>query len=181
MYRHASTQGQATFASFTNLMGKEIEYAWSPNPTVKQEVDLHTHEVRRAHKALARGRRRPGIPTAKAPAATPAAAAAVASANQCPKSLFPLPEASPLPGWQAAFLELSAELPGDLEYAAAVSHVRSRGLQARRPGCQSGREPVPHLDQCEGCHEAGGAGQLATPNMVERVGDQQIDLAPWAE
>jgi hypothetical protein len=182
VYCHASTQGQSTFASFVNLMGNEIEYAWSPSTTAKQEVDAHTHEVRRAHKASPEADAGPGIPTSKAPATTPLAAA---STNQCPKSPFPLPEASPLPGWQAAFPELSPSYQ-EIWNTRMPSHTYDHAISKLGvAGANPAASQYLTSDQCEGCHEAGGAGQLATPHMVERVvrdgGEQQIDLAPWAE
>ncbi|HWO22152.1 MAG TPA: hypothetical protein VNO30_25490 [Kofleriaceae bacterium] len=171
VYCHASAQGQSTFSSFVNLMGKEIEYVWSPSPATQRDIDAHSHEVRRAHKDSPEADTGPGVP----------AAGATAAGSQCPKSPFPLPAASPLPGWRETFPELgpsyqeiwNSRLPSHT-YDHAISRL---GVPGQRPSASQ----YLTSDQCEGCHEAGGAGQLATPHMVERVGSEQIDLSPWAE
>jgi hypothetical protein len=166
VYCHASAQGQSTFASFVNLMGTEIQYPWRPGTESEIEVDAHSHAMARRLGAT------PG---------SVAAAASAGSTASCPNSPFPLPAADPLPGWKAAFPELDpsyqdiwrARLPSQT-YDHAVSTL---GV----PGAAASANQFLTSDQCEGCHEGGGAGQLTTPNMIERVGATQIDLTPWAE
>jgi hypothetical protein len=171
VYCHASAQGQSTFASFDNLMGTEIAYPWSPAATAERAFDTHTHQVRRRASKV----------SSEASTATAALPASPASSNQCPKSPFPLPEASPLPGWKAAFPALDPSYQ-DVWDSRLPSHTYDHTISRLGvPGATPAASQFLTSDQCEGCHEAGGAGQLATPNMVEKVGTQQIDLAPWAE
>ncbi|HEX4417903.1 MAG TPA: hypothetical protein VH165_08390 [Kofleriaceae bacterium] len=192
VYCHASAQGQATFASFTNLMGKEIAYPWSPSAAGETEVDAHTHALphllhlrkvageSRAPATHLRAQDSGGGLGAGSSAGSPGAGTGSA-ANQCPENPFPLPDADALPGWRAAFPEL------DLSYAEIwssrlPSHTYDHAVSKLGvPGAPPVASEFVTSDQCEGCHEAGGAGQLATPNMIERVGAQQIDLTPWAE
>jgi len=169
VYCHASAQGQSTFASFDNLMGREIAYPWSPATAAVSGFDAHTHQVRRR------------VATAASPTTTSAIAAAPASPNQCPKSPFPLPEASPIPGWKAAFPALDPSYQ-DVWDSRLPSHTYDHTVSRLGvPDAIPAASQFLTSDQCEGCHEAGGAGQLATPNMVAKVGSQQVDLAPWAE
>jgi hypothetical protein len=199
VYCHASAQGQATFASFGNLMGTEIEYPWSPAATANNDFDAHTHQLRRgAHKAFPtggagalrlQGSEVPpgGTSTGSAStgsgsaALTSAASATTASGGQCPQSPFPLPGAALLPGWKAAFPALDPSYQ-EVWNSRLPSHTYDHTISKLGvPGAAAAASQFVTSDQCEGCHEGGGAGQLATPNMVERVGDKQIDLAPWAE
>lgn len=171
VYCHASAQGQSTFVSFVNLMGTQIEYPWSPSAESEIEVDPHTHAVRRrAHARQA--------PATAEPAVHLRAASA---AGQCPQNPFPLPEAEPLPGWTTAFPELDPGYP-EIWNGRLPSHTYDHAVSRLGvPGAVASASQFVTSDQCEGCHEGGGAGQLATPNMIERVGRQQIDLTPWAE
>jgi hypothetical protein len=173
-YCHASAQGQLTFASFVNLMGTEIEYPWSPSAGGAIEADAHGHaRLRQVHGRAAAGQ-----------AAVPGVHRAMQGGDageRCPDSPFPLPEDDPLPGWKATFPELdpsyqeiwNTRLPSHT-YDHAISRL---GVSGAVPSASQ----FVTSDQCEGCHEGGGAGQLTTPNMIERVGQQQIDLTPWAE
>jgi hypothetical protein len=186
-YCHASAQGQLTFASFGNLMGTEIEYPWSPTSTAESEFDAHTHKVRRrlrAHRAALPAEIGPPADAGTGSAAREsrtAEAPATASTNQCSQNPFPLPGASPLPGWQQTFPELDPSYQ-EIWNSRLPSHTYDHTISKLGvPGVAAASSQFLTSDQCEGCHEAGGAGQLATPNMVERVGSQQIDLAPWAE
>jgi hypothetical protein len=155
VYCHASAQGQTTFASFKNLLGQEIRYPWVPESSSTVDFDDHQR-----------------LATAPARAV---------SKDADPRSPFPSPRSEPLPGFQQTFPELdppysevwAAQLPSQ-----TWDHVPSRiGVDGVPP--QSSMFLT--SDQCEGCHEAGGSGQLDLPYMVVQRGDDQIDLAPWAE
>jgi hypothetical protein len=41
VYCHASAQGEGTFASFDNLLGREIRYAWIPTASAQLDFDDH--------------------------------------------------------------------------------------------------------------------------------------------
>lgn len=181
VYCHASAQGQSTFASFVNLMGTEIQYPWRPSADAETEVDTHTHAMlRRAH-----NRKQPASSPASAvhvrAASTVSASAATTTAGQCPSNPFPLPEAEALPGWSTTFPELDPAYQ-DIWASRLPSHTYDHAISRLGvPGASASASQFVTSDQCEGCHEGGGAGQLATPNMIERVGQQQLDLTPWAE
>jgi len=184
VYCHASAQGQATFASFGNLMGTEIEYPWSREITAESDVDTHTHKVRRlrVHRSSP-----PADTGAPAGAGTGSGALPISDAhalsptNQCLPTPFPLPEESPLAGWKKTFPELDPSYQ-EVWNSRLPSHTYDHTISMLGvPGAEPHASQFLTSDQCEGCHEGGGAGQLTTPNMVERVGNTQIDLAPWAE
>jgi hypothetical protein len=168
VYCHASAQGQATFASFVNLMGTEIQYAWSPTPSMESGFDAHTHNLR---------------PRVSALAATPQVGASTTTSSPalCLQNPFPLPIASPLPGWATTFPELDPSYQ-EIWDSRLPSHTYDHAISTLGvPGADPSSSQFVTADQCEGCHEGGGASQLATPNMIARVGSTQIDLAPWAE
>lgn len=157
VYCHSSAQGQSTFASFTNLLGDEIQYAWKPIAATGDEVEQHAPAEQKM-------RRKKG--------------------SENPRAPFPMPRDlnNPLPGFRSAFPELNpsfedvwaSRLP-----AQTYDHTESRvGV----PGADPKRDEFLTSDQCQSCHEAGGSGQLDTPYMVEREADgTQVDISPWAE
>lgn len=157
VYCHASAQGENTFSSFGNIMGTEIEYPWTPTPTT-------THDHQDHPKAESDPR--------------PAAAG---QGEQGPRAPFPTPRATPLPGWSDTFTALDppyADVWATRLPAQTWDHVVSKlGVDGHDPK----HSQYLTSDQCEGCHEAGGGGQLDPPYMVVKDGDTQIDLSPWAE
>lgn len=165
VYCHASAQGQTTFSSFTNILGKEIRYRWIP--TAKAEFEYDEHERTRPLRALK-------VP---APMASP-------SPSPGPRAPFPAPRPleAPLPGFTQTFPELNPPYQ-DVWASRLPAHTWDHAES------QVGLKDVPPRhslfltsDQCESCHEAGGSGQLDRPYMVvkDRQG-RQIDLSPWAE
>lgn len=152
VYCHASAQGENTFSSISNILGREIEYRWRPTPTAAFDHDDHD-----------RG---------------PPPAAANTEQSRGP---FPDPLAAPLPLFASTFTALGTtyqqvwdgRLPAQT-WDHAVSMVGVEGVPPEHSTFLTS-------DQCEGCHEAGGSGQLALPHMVVKDGDAQIDLSPWAE
>lgn len=162
VYCHASAQGEPTFASFSNLLGQEINYRWTPVASPGPDTEDHPRRTREVAKAAG-------------PEAAPA------EGNQCSNSPFPSPRSEPLPGFRAAYPQLSpaydevwdTRLPSH-----SWDHVPSRlGI----PQVASSTSQFLTSDQCEGCHEAGGSGQLDPPYMVEQAGETQVDVSPWAE
>lgn len=156
-YCHASAQGESTFASFTNLLGQEIRYPWTPQMLPKGAPlppDFDEH-----------------------------ARAQAAPTSTCPSNPFPLPRDmdNPLPGYQQRFPELNptynevweTRLPSRT-WDHAVSHLGNASVAPASSQYLTS-------DQCEGCHEAGGSGQLAVPYMVEEGPRGQTDLSPFAE
>ncbi len=152
VYCHASAQGENTFSSLSNIMGTEIEYRW--RPTRSRAVDHDDH---------AKG------------------ADAAGGAAQSDRGPFPAPLDAPPPAFTAAFTDLgtvysqvwAGRLPAQT-WDHAVSMI---GVDGADPEAST----FLTSDQCEGCHEAGGSGQLERPYMVVDDGDAQIDLSPWAE
>ncbi len=161
VYCHASAQGQTTFSSFTNLLGQEILYSWRPQPST--EVDYDDHHRGTLAKALA--------------------ARVKAKKQSQMAGPFPLPreQGNPLPGFRETFPELN---PPYEEVWASRLPAQTWDHTVSRLGVK-GVPPESHQfltsDQCQGCHEAGGAGQLNLPYMVEKVGETQINLSEWAE
>jgi len=94
---------------------------------------------------------------------------------------FPTPRAAPPAEFAATFTDLGTEyaavwdgrLPAQT-WDHAVSKV---GVDGAPPD----HSTFLTSDQCQGCHEAGGAGQLDRPYMVVDDGGAQINLSPWAE
>lgn len=151
-YCHSSAQGQSTFASLNNVVGQEIRYAW--HPTTQTLIDFDDHD--RAVPAL------PGK-------------------DSCAPFPDPRRLGDPLPGFRQAFPRLdppyarvwNSRLPAQT-YDHAVSRLKV-------PGALPAHSQYVTSDQCQGCHEAGGSGQLDLPYMVARSGARQVDLSPWAE
>lgn len=87
----------------------------------------------------------------------------------------------PLPGFNETFPELkvsydqvwSSRLPAQT-WDHAVSKLGVKDSPDKASQYLSS-------DQCEGCHGASGAGQLARPNMVFQDRGQEVDLSAWAE
>ena len=162
VYCHASAQGQSTFASFTNLLGQELLYKWRPQPTASKHFDDHLKGA-----------------MAQAPEVPPEAGADPAQMA----GPFPLPRewGDPLPGFRQTFPELNppfeevwaTRLPAQT-YDHAVSRLGVKGVPPREHQFLTS-------DQCQGCHEAGGSGQLNLPYMVREVNKTQVDLSDWAE
>jgi hypothetical protein len=151
-YCHASAQGESTFASLGNVLGKEIRYAWRPTTLTKVDFDDH-------HRAAA------------------------LAAEKAPRAPFPAPRdpGDPLPGFREAFPHLDPAFERVWEGrlpAQTYDHVVSR---LKVPGVLPSHSQFVTSDQCQGCHEAGGSGQLDPPYMVAKKGARQIDLSPWAE
>ncbi len=171
VYCHASAQGEMTFASFDNILGHETRYEWRPSASANGTRaaaggDVHDDHSRQRTTALDQAR------TASDDADNP-------------RAPFPSPRSQPLSGFQAAFPELDppyqriwdSRLP-----AQTWDHVPSKlGVAGARPD----HSQFVTSDQCEGCHEAGGAGQLDQPYMVVPsplgAGAAPLDLSPWAE
>lgn len=161
VYCHASAQGQSTFSSFTNLLGQEILYKWRPQPAAPKDFDDHLK----------------GAMAQQAPAAPQQKAQAQMAGP------FPLPRewGDPLPGFRQTFPELNplyeevwaTRLPAQT-YDHAVSRLGVKGVPPREHQFLTS-------DQCQGCHEAGGSGQLRLPYMVQEVNKTQVDLSEWAE
>lgn len=154
VYCHASAQGQNTFSSFTNILGQEIRYAWLPDKP--KGVDVASHPQ------LAATRSRP---------------------DKNPRDPFPMPRpyGEPLSGFAETFPELNpsyeevwaTRLPAQTwDHAQSLVGVEGVPLEASQ---------FLTSDQCLGCHEAGGGGQLRVPYMVVEKGANQIDLSPYAE
>jgi hypothetical protein len=156
VYCHASAQGEGTFASFDNLLGREIRYAWVKDASPAQDFEDHA-------------RQQPSAPSAKA------------AADTDPRAPFPSPRSEPLPGFRQTFPELDppysevwdSRLPAQT-YDHTVAKLGPAGGKPRASEFLTS-------DQCQGCHEAGGSGQLDLPYMVAVDGENQIDLSPWAE
>lgn len=149
-YCHASAQGESTFASLNNVLGKEIRYAWRPAPQRLTDFDEHNR-------------------------------AATAPAGESSRGPFPDPLPRPLLRFREAFPQLSptyAQVWDSRLPARTYDHAVSR---VGAPGAVASQSQFVTSDQCEGCHEAGGSGQLDLPYMVAKEGDRQIDLSPWAE
>ncbi|MEZ4298723.1 MAG: hypothetical protein R3B70_27480 [Polyangiaceae bacterium] len=160
VYCHASAQGETTFASFDNILGREIEYAWTPEPSSGLDQEDHPRRVRhRAEKALK----------------------ASSEGDQCPNNPFPEPLAAAPADFRKAFPQMDPsynEVWGTRLPSHTYDHsISMLGVASVAPSSSQ----FLTSDQCEGCHEAGGAGQLAVPYMVEQAGDAKIDLSPWAE
>ncbi|MCA9540311.1 MAG: hypothetical protein KC620_15540, partial [Myxococcales bacterium] len=154
VYCHASAQGQNTFASFKNLLGTEIEYAWRPEKSLP--VDFEDHH----------GRKGPAQKVA---------------ADADPRAPFPSPLPAPWPSFRRTYTALdppyadvwASRLPAE-SWDHAVSLLGVDGQPDRRSQFLTS-------DQCEGCHSGGGRGQLKLPNMLVEVDGTQMDLTPWAE
>jgi len=159
VYCHASAQGQLTFSSFTNILGQEIQYDWSPAASKKKDFD--DHDRNKDHEKDE------------------------AKDSKCLPSPFPtqLPDGSPQPGFKATFPELnpsyqdvwSTRLPAQT-WDHAVSRLGDKTVKPEASQFLTS-------DQCQGCHEAGGQSQVM-PYMVVTSDDEaktQIDLSPWAE
>lgn len=153
VYCHASSQGQGTFSSFRNLLGQEIRYTWEPAPSTPHDVEEHER----------------------------AASAPAASVDAGMYGPFPAPREAPLPGFSQTFPQLNPrfeEVWASRLPSRTWDHVPSKlGVKGVPPG----HSTFLTSDQCEGCHEAGGSGQLQRPYMVELDGSQQVDLSPFAE
>lgn len=163
VYCHASAQGQTTFSSFTNLLGQEILYKWRPQPAERSDSDDHLrgtlaqeHEEQRRAQEVTQG---------------------------LMAGPFPLPRklGDPLPGFRETFPELNpaysevwaSRLPAQT-YDHAISRLGVKGVPPKLHQFLTS-------DQCQGCHEAGGSGQLHLPYMVQEVNQTQVDLSEWAE
>ncbi len=155
MYCHASAQGEGTFASFDNLLGREIRYAWVLTASAGPDVEDHA-------KAASLAAREP-------------------AADADPRAPFPSPRTDPLPGFRETFPELDpqySEVWASRLPAQTYDHaVAKLGPAFENPQASQ----FLTSDQCQGCHEAGGSGQLDLPYMVAVEGENQIDLSPWAE
>jgi hypothetical protein len=163
VYCHASAQGENTFASFDNILGQEIRYPWEPGSDTRPDTEDH----------------RRGL-LAEADANEDRSCAAARDDDENP---FPSPRADsdPLPGFQETFPELDppySEVWDTRLPAQTWDHAVSRvGV----PGVPPERSQFLTSDQCEGCHEAGGSGQLDLPYMVVERDGVQTDLSPRAE
>lgn len=152
VYCHASSQGENTFASISNILGAEIEYPWRAKATVTVDHEDHARGLGPTPKNAADDR-----------------------------GPFPQPRAAPPADFAKTFTDLgtaySAVWDGRLP-SQTWDHVVSKlGVEGIPPD----HSTFLTSDQCQGCHEAGGAGQLDQPYMVVDDGDQKIDLSPWAE
>ncbi len=151
-YCHASAEGENTFASISNILGAEIEYRWQPTPKVTYDHDDH-----------AKGLSKPPKNTDDS------------------RGPFPDPRGAPVDAFARAFTDLGTQYAavwdGRLP-AQTWDHVVSKvGVDGAPPE----HSTFLTSDQCLGCHEAGGAGQLERPYMVVDDGEVQVDLSPWAE
>ncbi len=167
VYCHASAQAQNTFVSFTNLLGQELRYDWVPAAATAAAtaagpigpIDDHDDHARRMSTA----------------------ALAATQAKDDPRAPFPTPRSSPLPGFRATFPELDPpyqEVWASRLPAQTWDHAVSRVGVAEVPPEHS---EFLTSDQCMGCHEAGGAGQLELPYMVVPSPAGELDLSPYAE
>lgn len=162
VYCHASAQGEATFASFDNIMGTEIQYPWTPSVSTRNDSEDHARRAEKSAPSTAVG---PAIP----------------SSTQCSTNPFPQPRREPLPGFRKAFPELDPPY-SEVWDTRLPSHTWDHAPSMLGvTGVAPSSSQFLTSDQCESCHEAGGSGQLALPYMVEKVNGEQIDVSPWAE
>lgn len=156
VYCHASSQGEGTFASFSNLLGREIRYAWVR--TASAQLDFEDHA------------------RAASPPPKPETAA-----DTDPRAPFPSPRTDPLPGFRETFPELDPKY-AEVWETRLPAQTYDHAVAKLRPAPEKpAASQFITSDQCQGCHEAGGSGQLDLPYMVAVDGDDQIDLTPWAE
>lgn len=159
VYCHASAQGQSTFSSFSNILGKEIHYRWVPKAVSTADYEEHDR----------------GRVTQPQPAPSPLLK---------PRDPFPAPRPleDPLPGFTRTFPELHP--PYDEVWASRLpAHTWDH-----TPSFVGVKDAPPShslfltSDQCESCHEGGGSGQLNLPYMIVKdKNGLEIDLSPWAE
>ncbi|ACY14427.1 hypothetical protein [Haliangium ochraceum] len=171
VYCHASAAGESTFSSFTNILGEELRYAWLPAKSAgaADETAASASVSEAVVSGVGDHDRRSSVAEREA---------TTAEQGRAP---FPSPRSDWLPGFRAAFPELdpayedvwAGRIP-----AQTWDHVPS---QVGVAGVAPESSMFVTSNQCEGCHEAGGAGQLAQPHMVELTEQGQIDLSPWAE
>ena len=168
LYCHASAQGEASFASFVNLLGDELRYRWIPQASTATDH-------------AAQGQQ---------PAEHPAKPVDVD-----PGAPFPSPRTAPLPGFRETFPELDppySEVWASRLPAQTWDHVVSTlGTGSAAPS----QSQFLTSDQCQVCHAAGGAVQVTLPNMVvqtqagtgaaaqtaKTAETTDIDLSAWAE